>query len=214
MRMIEMLNKKEIEFSEERNWETMTHPAKEGRHRWGLIRKEMRIYSPSDWGEGLYSIVGVVIDTFKSTIGIEFLIGTMPIAENLFLALLADRDVRRLIKKYQDKGRSEKFRIWTKEGTSGCDDIFITIGRNKGGFLVTKNHKLCHISMNGRLNEGFGNKENEMYIGDFVELVAFMGLTENMRVQDLRKMAGGVKYIIPKFAEELQDFTTEVSKIL
>lgn len=45
-----------------------------------------------------------------------------------------------------------------------------------------------------------------------MELVAFMGLTENMRVQDLRKMAGGVKYIIPKFAEELQDFTTEVSK--
>ena len=53
-----------------------------------------------------------------------------------------------------------------------------------------------------------------MDIGEFVELVAFMGLTENMRVQGLRKMAGGVKYIIPKFAEELQDFTTEVSKIL
>ena len=214
MRMSEILRKKGIEIIEERDWENMTHPAKDGKHRWGLIRKEMRIYSPSDWGDGQYSIVGVAINTFESTIGIESLIGTMPIAENLFLALLADRDVRRLIKEYQSKGRTKKFRIWAKEGSSGCKDIFITTGRKKGGFAVTNTQRLCHISQFGRLNEGFGNKESEMYIGDFVEMAVLMGLTENMRVQDLRKMAGGVKYIIPKFAEELQDFTTEASKIL
>lgn len=214
MRMNEILRRKGIEFSEDGNYETMTHPAKDGKRRYGLIRKEMRIYSPSDWGDGQYSIVGVTIDTSESTIGVKFLMGTMPIAENLFLALLADRDVRRLIKEYQSKGRVTKYRIWSKEGVSGCKDIFITIGRAKGGFAVTNTNRLCHISQFGRLNEGFGNKESEMYIGDFVEMVVFMGLTENMRVQDLRKMAGGVKYIIPKFSEELQNFTTDASKIL
>ena len=214
MRMNEILHKKGIEVTEEKDWYWMNHPAKDGNPRWGLIRKEMRIYSPSDWKTGQYSIVGITIDTTERTIGVEFLMGTMPNAENLFLALLADRDVRRLIKGYQSKQGTKKFRIWEKEGSSGCTDIFLTTGKKQGWFAITNTKKLCHISQFGRLNEGYGNKENKMDIGEFVELVAFMGLTENMRVQGLRKMAGGVKYIIPKFAEELQDFTTEVSKIL
>ena len=211
MRMNEILRRKGIEFSEDGNYETMTHPAKDGKHRYGLIRKEMRIYSPSVWGAGEYSIVGVTIDTWERNISVDLLMGTAPVAENLFLALLADRDVRRLIKEYQSKGRVKKYKIWEKEGVSGCEDIFITIANQKEGFAVTNTKKLCHISMNGRLNEGLREK---MYIGDFVELVVFLGLTENMRVQDLRKMAGGVKYIIPKFVEEVQDFYTDVSEIL
>lgn len=211
MRMNEILRRKGIEFSEDGNYETMTHPAKDGKHRYGLIRKEMRIYSPSVWGAGEYSIVGVTIDTWERNISVDLLMGTAPVAENLFLALLADRDVRRLIKEYQSKGRVKKYKIWEKEGVSGCEDIFITIANQKEGFAVTNTKKLCHISMNGRLNEGLREK---MYIGDFVELVVFLGLTENMRVQDLRKMAGGVKYIIPKFVEEVQDFCTDVSEIL
>lgn len=207
MRMNEILRRKGIES----NYGKMTHPAKDGKHRYGLIRKEMRIYSPSVWGAGKYSIVGVTIDTWERNISVDLLMGTAPIAENLFLALLADRDVRRLIKEYQSKGRVKKYRIWEKEGVSGCEDIFITIANQKEGFAVTNTKKLCHISMNGRLNEGF---REQMYIGDFVELVVFLGLTENMRVQDLRKMAGGVKYIIPKFVEEVQDFYTDVSEIL
>lgn len=211
MRMNEILRRKGIEFSEDGNYETMTHPAKDGKHRYGLIRKEMRIYSPSVWGAGEYSIVGVTIDTWERNISVDLLMGTAPVAENLFLALLADRDVRRLIKEYQSKGRVKKYKIWEKEGVSGCEDIFITIANQKEGFAVTNTKKLCHISMNGRLNEGLREK---IYIGDFVELVVFLGLTENMRVQDLRKMAGGVKYIIPKFVEEVQDFCTDVSEIL
>ena len=96
---------------------------------------------------------------------------------------------------------------------SGREDIFMTFGYKKGGFATTRTMKLCHISGFGRLNEGFGNKESRMYIGDFVELVAFMGLTDDMDVQSLRKKAG-VKYIRPKFAEEISDFDTTVTKIL
>ena len=137
----------------------------------------------------------------------------MPYAENLFWALLADRDVRRMIGKYQSEGRTEKYKIWEITGTSGCEDIFITTGRAIGSFAMTRTKNLCHISQFGRLNEGFGDKKSKMYIGDFVELVAFMGLTDEMRVKTLRKKAR-VKYVRPKFVEEIDDFKTEVSKIL
>ena len=209
MRMNEILRRKGIES----NYGKMTHPAKDGKHRYGLIRKEMRIYSPSVWGAGKYSIVGVTIDTWERNIRVDVLMGTAPIAENLFWALLADSDIRRLISKYQLKGRTKKYKIWEITGTSGCEDIFITTGRAIGSFAMTRTKNLCHISQFGRLNEGFGDKKSKMYIGDFVEMVVFMGLTDDMRVKSLRKRAG-VKYVRPKFKEEIKDLKTEVSKIL
>ena len=110
-----------------------------------------------------------------------------------------------------------KSKVFTKEVLtklqSGRKDIFMTFGYKIGGFSTTRTIRLCHISGFGRLNEGFGDKESKMYIGDFVELVVFMVLTEDMNVQTLRKKAG-VKYIRPKFAEEISDFTTTVNKIL
>lgn len=207
MRMNEILSRKGIEITE------ANYPAKDGEHRCGIIRKEMRIYSPSDWNNAKYSIVGVEIDTFEKTIRVQFLIGSMPYAKNLFWALLADRDVRRLISEYQLEGRTKKYKIWEITGTSGCKGIFITTGKAIGNFAMTKTKHLCYISQFGRLNAGFGDKKSKMYIGDFVELVAFMGLTDDMNVKSLRKRAN-VKYIRPKFAEEIKNFRTEVSKIL
>lgn len=209
------MSKKGIEITEEKDWNWMNHPAKDGEPRWGQIRKEMRIYSPSDWGtcNATYAIVGLEIDTWEKTIEVRFLKGSMPYAENLFWALLADRDVRRLIKEYQESERTALYKIWSTSGMSGREDIFMTFGYKVGGFATTRTIRLCHISGFGRLNEGFGNKESKMYIGDFVELVAFMGLAEDMNVHNLREKAG-VKYIRPKFAEEIEDFGTEVTKIL
>lgn len=215
MRMNEILNSKGIEINEEKDWNWMNHPAKDGIPRWGQIRKEMKIYSPSDWGtcNATYATVGLKVDTWDKTIEVHFLKGSMPYAKNLFWALLADRDVRRLIAEYQESTRSDKYKIWRTAGMSGREDIFMTLGYEMGGFAMTKTVKICHISGFGRLNEGFGNKESKMYIGDFVELVAFMGLTEDMNVRSLRKKAG-VKYIRPKFAEEIFDFSTTVTRIL
>ena len=102
------------------------------------------------------------------------------------------------------------FKVWKTEGRTGRHDIFITRGYEKGGFLVTRTQKLCHISQFGRLNEGF----DPIYIGDFVEMCSFLGLTDDMNVKSLRKKAG-VKYIKPRFAEELEvGYKTEVTKIL
>lgn len=204
MKMNDIMNNKGIEINEEHDWNWMNHPAKDGTPRWGRIRKEMRI---SD------ATVGLEVNTWDKTIEVHFLKGSMPYAKNLFWALLADRDVRRLIDEYQERTRRDQYKIWSTSGMSGREDIFMTFGYKMGGFATTRTMKLCHISCFGRLNEGFGNKESKMYIGDFVELVAFMGLTEDMNVQSLRKKAG-VKYIRPKFAEEISDFDTTVTKIL
>lgn len=215
MTMNEIMNSKGIEINEENSWNWMNHPAKDGEHRWGRIRKELKVYSPSDWGtcNATYSTVGLEVNTWDKTVEVHFLKGSMPYANNLFWAMLADRDVRRLIVEYQNSTRKDQYKIWSSTGMSGREDIFMTFGHKMGGFATTRTMKLCHISGFGRLNEGFGNKESKMYIGDFVELCAFMGLTEDMNVKNLRRKAG-VKYIRPKFAEEIEDFGTTVTKIL
>lgn len=213
MKMNDTMNNRGIEINEENSWDWMNHPAKDGEPRWGRIRKELKIYSPSDWGNATYSIVGIEINTWENTIEVQFLKGSMPYAKNLFWALLADRDVRRLILKYQESKRKVLYKIWSTTGMSSRVDIFMTFGYEIGGFAITRTTKLCHISGFGRLNEGFGDEESKMYIGDFVEMVAFLGLTEDMNVRSLRAKAG-VKYIKPKFVEEIEDFTTNITKIL
>jgi hypothetical protein len=158
--MNEIMNAKGIEITEENSWNWMNHPAKDGKHRWGRIRKELKIYSPSDWGcSATYATIGLEVNTWDKTIEVQFLKGSMPYVSNLIWALLADRDVRRLIAEYQESTRREQYRIWSTSGMSGREDVFMTFGRKIGGFATTKTMKLCHISCNGRLNEGFGDKE-------------------------------------------------------
>lgn len=135
--------------------------ADEENAREGVIRKVMKIWSPSDWGKGNYAIVGVKVDTFSDIIDIAYLDGTDPLAKNLFWALLADRDVRRLIKKYQEKDRVRSYKIWSTTGMSGREDVFMTFGEDVEGFNRKKTMKLCHISGFGRLNEGF----DTIYVG-------------------------------------------------
>ena len=216
MRLNDIMKKKGIDINENNSWNSMCHPAKDGETRWGLIRKEIRIKSPATWGtsNAEYSIVGLEVNTWDNTIGVVHLKGTMPLAKELFWALLADRDVRRLIREYQKKERQEKYKMWDKTGISGCQDIFMTFGEQVGNFAVTRTIKLCHISCFERLNEGFGDENDRMYIGDFVELCVYLGLTKNMRVRDLRKKAK-VKYLLPRLAEEIDDsYDTKVSQIL
>ncbi len=216
MKLNDIMAKKGININEEHSWNSMCHPAKDGEARWGLIRKEIRIKSPATWGtsNAEYSVVGLEVNTWDNTIGVVHLKGAMPLAKELFWALLADRDVRRLIREYQKKERQEMYKMWDKTGISGCQDIFMTFGEQVGNFAVTRTIKLCHISCYDRLNEGFGNRNNEMYIGDFVELCVYLGLTKNMRVRDLRKKAK-VKYLLPRLAEEIDDsYDTKVSQIL
>lgn len=187
----------------------------EKKFRGGIIRKEIRLWSRSDWGTSDYAIVGLVVNTQTETIEVHNLLGAMPWANELFWTLLADRDIRRLIKRYQENGETEKYyRIWSTTGSSGRKDVFKTEATEIGGFITTKTWKLCHISGYGRLNEGFGDRKSRMKIGDFVELVTYLGLTESMSVKALKRKAGWPKYICRRLVSELNSYTREVPKLL
>lgn len=189
-------------------------PAKDGITRHGLIRKEMKIYNKSCNGNVTYSIVGVVIDTYEMTIKVQFLKGK-PFVKRLFWAILADRDIRRLIVDYQKTFITRNpYEVWGILAPTGKEDIFMTFESKIGESITTNTIKLCHISSSGKLNKGFGIN-SMMTIGDFIELVAFMGLTENIdsSMKSLRKRAC-VKYIRPTFSKEISSFKTNVSKVL
>lgn len=148
------------------------------------------------------SIVGVEIYENTSEIGVHVLKGNCPYVTNLFTALLADKDIRKLILEYQEKGREKSYKMWHTSGMSGRTDYFITTGNTVGGFTVPNTKHLLHVSCADKLNEGFGDRESKMYIGDFVELVAYMGWTiQGISPKKLRKKSG-VKYIRPHYVEE------------
>ena len=95
MRMNDIMNNKGIEINEDHDWNWMNHPAKDGTPRWGRIRKEMRIYSPSDWGtcNATHAIIGLEVNTWDQTIEVHFLKGSMPYASNLFWAVTNGKPV-------------------------------------------------------------------------------------------------------------------------
>lgn len=178
-----------------------------------VVKKEILLLTTNFKGEEAKSFVGFKVDAYEKTLSVWHLKGAKPEVDNLFYALLADRDVRRLIKQYQDTGRKYPYKVWRKWGQSYCMDYFITIGKGIGDFLITDTKKLLHVSMEGKLNQGFGDTESSMYIGDFVELCVAMGLTGNMNRRYLKKLSG-VKYILPKLAIELSEYSDLPSNIL
>lgn len=162
------------------------------------------------------SIVGVEINPDTLEIGIHLLKGNCPYVTNLFTALLADKDIRKLILEYQEKGREKSYKMWHTSGMSGRTDYFITIGNIVGRFTVPKTKHLLHVSCADKLNEGFGDRESKMYIGDFVELVAYMGWDiRGISPKKLRKKSG-VKYIRPHYVEETWGgkYREDVTKLL
>lgn len=180
-----------------------------------VIKKTLKIESPSDWGKGKYAIVGIELDNDLQTIAVHLLGGTMPLADKLFYTLLADEDIRDMIREYQEKGRKERYKIWSDTGMSGRQDVYISFIRQVGGFYVkTGERHLLHISGYGRLNEGFGDEESKMYIGDFVEVAVHLGFVGDMEPEKLLEKAGKVKYLENQLIEDVADFTTDVTKLL
>lgn len=179
-----------------------------------VVKKEILLPTTNFKGKEAVSFVGFKVDAYEKTISVWHLKGAKPEVDTLFYALLADRDVRRLIKQYQNTGRKYPYKIWNRYCQSCCEDWFITIGESIGDFLLTDTKKLLHVSMEGKLNAGFGdNKESSMYIGDFAELCVTMGLTGNMNRRYLKKLSG-VRYVRPRLAIELTQYQEEVSEIL
>ena len=64
MRMNEIMKQKGIMIPE--------FPAENGNPRRGRIRKEMKIYSPSDWGDSIFSTVGLEVNYFEKKIEVPY----------------------------------------------------------------------------------------------------------------------------------------------
>ena len=169
-----------------------------------IIRKEMRINGETLMGDQRPTIVGVEINTQGFTVEPVWMGGPAPDAKNLIMALLSDKDVRRMIKVYQQVGRKYPFHIWRKDGMSGCEDYFVIVGKPNRGFYWSHTKKLIHVSCYGKANEGV----DPIYIGDLVELAVAMGLAENLDVRYLRKKSG-MKYIPKKDIMDLEMYFQE-----
>lgn len=102
------------------------------------------------------------------TIDVDFFTGPAPYARDIILFLLSDKDVRRMIKKYQAGTQEELFELRTSRGSSGRQDIYINYYADYR--LQTHGKKLLHVSSLGKINDGW----NKMTIGEFAELVAYL----------------------------------------
>lgn len=132
----------------------------------GMIVKPFYYYSTTIYGKDSRGTAAIIIDQCNRTVDIDLTAGAMPFARDVILFLLSDKDVRLLIRKYQQGKRHELFSIRVSAGFSGRHDIYINY-YNKHG-LQTGGKKLLHVSQYGKLNEGW----RKMYIGDFVEMIA------------------------------------------
>lgn len=190
-----------------------TYPSTDECYRSGRIRKMVRIASYSGWQSKHKSCtLAYEVDTELHTISVHWLNGAAPYAEELFELLLSDRDVKREVIEYQKRGRKDLYKMVRRDGRSGCKDVSIIFGQQVGNFCTKTKKHLLHVSTEGKLNEGFGDENCSMYIGDFVEVAAVLGYAKVSRSYDVRRKLKA-KYLIPNLVEELEQFTTEVTQL-
>lgn len=111
----------------------------------------------------------MVLDTLELTIDVQRLSGCAPTDDNVLAFLLQDKDVRLVIREYQQHGGEERdcyFSLRSRHGYSGCVDYWLNNYNSYG--VQTTGYKLLHISCYGKINNGW----RKMHIGDFVELIA------------------------------------------
>lgn len=152
----------------------------------------------------------IVIDTCDNTIDVDILSGPDPYVRDIILFLLSDKDVRLMIRKYQQsRKRDRNYALRASTGSSGRQDIYINYYNSLG--LQTGGKKLLHKSCFDKLNEGW----IKMQVGDFVELVAFLMEQSEAEydlkdARQLRKLSG-CRYVRGYFCD---DATQSVSKII
>lgn len=172
------------------------------------IIKGFEYWSDSIWTGKGKGVAALILDDESKTIDISQVSGKTPEAFDVIAFILSDRDVRRMIKEYQQSERCHLFAINRTSGMSGREDFYINFYDEYG--IQFKGKKLLHVSGSGKLNEGW----KEMYVGDFVELVAYLGgrgRKIGSRKQTLKK--SGCKYV-KLYTKNPEELTKTVTKIL
>ena len=122
--------------------------------------------------------------------------GCNPNVHDLINFVLSDKDVRLLIRKYQQSKRVLPFAINGTAGMSGRVDVFIDF-YDEYGMQVSSKH-LLHVSCYGKVD-----RIKKMYVGDFVEMV---------HAGNFPRFKSSGKYIKPYLAPDWVG--TDVHKII
>lgn len=135
-----------------------------------FIMKPFEIDGLSSWCEAKRRSKGVLrIWPEEKTIEVKMLSGCDPWYKDLLNFVLADKDVRRLIRNYQNSTRVERYAINVSSGMSGRQDIYINFYDEYG--LQVRGKHLLHISCCDKL---WGIPK--IYVGDFVEAMYAMNI--------------------------------------
>ena len=192
---------KVLEYAQYFGPKKLCRHAGKSHHRNGQIRKTMRIREVSDSGEECDSVFGIEINTWEKTIDVVVFIGEQPNAQKVFMALLSDRDIRRLLEDYQKSSQIERKTVFSKmDKLNGREDLYIKSVNYFTEPVIIETKRLCQISKNGKLNEELRKQRFFIKVGEFAELVKFLNLTVNMNREYLRKKAG-MKYVLPPSEE-------------
>lgn len=140
--------------------------------------------------------ISVTFDYQNNCIRMVVLKGIYVCVEKLLYALLADKDFRRLIKKY----RQELQRGNQLMKLEGRQDIFITNGRQFKVISKESIIRICTIL-------DFKNVKNQrnpiwMHVDDILKMCADFGITDDTSRKYLIKLAD-VKYVSPKCINEM-----------
>lgn len=99
--------------------------------------------------------------------------GGKPVAEDLFMAIMANQAVRELVKNYQDSGwgfESDRYAVIVDEHFSGSEDFYLQKASFKGGeYLLRKKKYLFHTTMHGKIEEDI----LEFSMREFIEVMAY-----------------------------------------
>ena len=91
-----------------------------------FVMKPFEIDGESSWCEAKRRSKGVLrIWPDEKTIEVKMLSGCDPWYKDLLNFVLADKDVRRLIRNYQNSSRIERYAINISSGMSGRQDVYI-----------------------------------------------------------------------------------------
>ena len=150
------------------------------------IIKMVAFDTESDWtnstkGKGL-----IKIDKEHQTLSFETISGALPYWGDVYLFLLSDKDIRKMVLEYQRTKRHERYEIRQAVGMSGKEDWYINFFDEEG--IQLRGRHLLHISCFGKVN-----KVPNMYIGDFVEMIYKMGV-EIFPRQKMRRISS-LRYV-------------------
>lgn len=145
------------------------------------------------WEGGYGKGKGILkLNTCENTLSFEIVKGGHPYFVDLFAFILSDKDVRKMILKYQTTKRILNYQIRRTIGMSGRKDYYINLFNDD--LIQIDGKHLIHISCMEKVS-----KIKPIYIGDFVELVYHMINHEGYEVFPRRVMRNNTSFRYVKY---------------